>query len=59
MSISEDEDNRILERIEEAGVSIVEVMDRLLVEGVEKFSASFASLFEKIAAKLDRLKAEG
>ncbi len=59
VSISEDEDNRILERIEEAGVSIVEVMDRLLVEGVEKFSASFASLFEKIAAKLDRLKAEG
>lgn len=55
-AIAADEDRRILERIEEAGVSIDRVMDRLLVEGVDKFTASFTSLFEKIEAKLDTLR---
>ncbi len=44
-------DLAILQKIEEAGVSISEVMDRLLTEGVEKFVASFTSLFEKIDEK--------
>ena len=44
-------DREIIEKIEAAGVSIAEVMDRLLSEGVEKFVASFTSLFEKIDRK--------
>lgn len=45
------DDVATLEKIEEVGVSISEVMDRLLSEGVEKFVASFTSLFEKIDEK--------
>ena len=50
------EAERTIERIEEVGVSIAEVMERLLTEGVDKFVASFTALFEKIEAKRDALR---
>ena len=46
----------ILDNIEKAGVSLSKVMDALLSEGVEKFAASFSSLFEKLQAKREQLR---
>ena len=45
-----------LQQIEEVGVSLEKVMDDLLKEGVEKFQASFTSLFEKIESKRQQLR---
>ena len=46
----------ILQQLEEVGVSLAQVMDDLLKEGVEKFQASFTSLFDKIESKRSQLR---
>ena len=51
-----DEAAGTMKSIEEAGVSLESVMNDLLSQGVEKFSASFTSLFEKIEAKREQLR---
>ena len=46
-----DEARALLDELAEAGVDYGDVVETLEVEGVEKFSASFASLLEGIEAK--------
>ncbi len=53
------EQETTLQQIEGVGVSIDDVMNQLLSEGVEKFVASFTSLFEKIDQKREHLRSEG
>ncbi|MCE2503012.1 MAG: transaldolase [Chlorobi bacterium] len=54
-----EEAEETMRSIEEAGVSLEKVMDDLLDQGVEKFAASFTSLFEKIEAKREQLRQAG
>ena len=51
-----DEAGETIKAIEQVGVSLEEVMETLLTQGVEKFAASFTSLFEKIEAKREQLR---
>ena len=51
-----EEAQETMRRIEEVGISLDSVMDTLLAQGVEKFAASFASLFEKLEAKREQLR---
>lgn len=45
-----------LEKIEQVGIVLPDVMSRLLQEGVQKFAQSFHSLFEKLEAKREHLR---
>ena len=52
-----DEAQALLDELAEAGIDYEDVVATLEVEGVEKFSASFASLLDGIEAKRTALAA--
>jgi transaldolase/glucose-6-phosphate isomerase len=49
---------RVLAEIEAAGISLRQVTDQLVIEGVKKFSDSYHALLAALGAKRDRLLAE-
>ena len=54
-----DEAEQALDALEAAGVSMEQVTDNLLADGVKAFAASFDTLLENIDEKMTRLRADG
>lgn len=51
-----DDARQALERLQEVGIDLDQVTDELLVEGLDKFAASFDSLMESIEKKCQELE---